>query len=277
MKISIAILTCWYGPYPWYFPYFLHSCSFNTSIDFIIITDNKEGINNLPLNVKIHQLSLNQLSSCASERLGFPVDINYPYKLTDFKPTYGFLFPELVKGYDFWGHGDIDLVYGDIRGFMTSEILNNYDVISSRHDYITGSFCLFRNCNHINELFMRSKDYKKVLSNSQHYCFDECNFLFSELEKGATIFDFPDNIQSMTYVVQKEALDGKLKVLFDFIILEGVPGNIKWERGKIIYKNVYEAMYYHLVLFKFKCRPMKINNPIPETFYFTPTKIVLKY
>ncbi len=44
MYKSIGMLTCWYGPYPWYFPYFIHSCGFNPTIDFILITDNSELI-----------------------------------------------------------------------------------------------------------------------------------------------------------------------------------------------------------------------------------------
>lgn len=33
--LSIAILTCWYGNYPWYFPYFIHSCSYNPILDLV--------------------------------------------------------------------------------------------------------------------------------------------------------------------------------------------------------------------------------------------------
>ncbi len=147
---KIAILTCWYGPYPWYFFYFIHSCSFNTSIDFYIITDNKQIVSDKPDNVKIIFKTLEEINATASEKLGFQVNIDYPYKLCDFKPAYGFLFPEIIKGYDFWGHADLDVLYGDIRGFMTEDILDTYDVISSRHDYVTGSFCLFRNEEYIN-------------------------------------------------------------------------------------------------------------------------------
>lgn len=98
---SIAILTCWYGTYPWYLPYFINSCIYNPTIDFIIITDNKEQIDNKPENVKIIHKSLKEIKSSASKRVGFEVNIDYPYKLCDFKPAYGFLFPEIVKGYDF--------------------------------------------------------------------------------------------------------------------------------------------------------------------------------
>lgn len=271
---SIAILTCWYGPYPWYFPYFIHSCSFNPTVDFIIITDNKELIRNQPINVKIIHKPIQEIKKIASEKLEFTVNLDYSYKLCDFKPTYGFLFPEIIKGYDFWGHGDIDVVYGDIRNFMTEEILDSYDIINSRHDYIAGTFCLFRNNEQMNTLFMQSKDYKTVFSSSEHFCFDECNFLFTELQKGASIFDYPDKVQSMTWVVKQAEAQGKLKAFFDFIIVEGTPGKIKWDKGKIIYKGIYEAMFYHLIKFKTSCKSPKILDTIPDAFCFTPKQII---
>lgn len=190
-----------------------------------------------------------------------------------FKPAYGFVFSDLLKKYDFWGHGDIDVVYGNIRNFMTKEILENHDVISSRHDYITGSFCLFRNHKKINTLFMESKDYKLVFSSPKHYCFDECNFLFAELQNGASIFDFPENIQSMTYLVKKAELDEKLKSYFDFLIVEGAPGKIKWNNGELIYKDTYEVMFYHLIKFKNDCKSPKVLSPIPDKFYFSKNRI----
>ena len=272
---TIAILTCWYGEYPWYFPYFIHSCAYNPSVDFFIITDNKALIPNKPENVKIVYKTIEDIKTVAFEKLGFRVNIDYPYKLCDFKPTYGFIFSDIVKDYDFWGHGDIDMVYGNIRNFMTPEILDNYDVISSRHDFITGTFCLYRNIELMNLLFMRSKDYEYVLSSSEHFCFDECNFNFIPLAKGVSIFDCPNHVQSMTWLVKKGEIEGLLKPYFDFIIVEGTPGHVKWDKGKIIYKNTFEALYYNLISFKVKSKRPKVYNPIPETFYFTPRKILI--
>ena len=50
---------------PWYFPYFIHSCSFNPTIDFIIITDNKELIRNQPKNVKIIHKTIEEIKQNA--------------------------------------------------------------------------------------------------------------------------------------------------------------------------------------------------------------------
>ena len=159
---------------------------------------------------------------------------------------------------------------------MTTEILDTYDIISSRHDYITGTFCLFRNNQQMKELFMQSKDYEQVLSSPEHFCFDECNFLFLPLNNGVSILDCANNIQSMTWVVKNAEREGKLKAYFDFIIIEGIPGHIKWDKGKIIYKDMYEAMFYHLISFKVKSKRPKVYNPIPETFYFTKRKILIQ-
>lgn len=37
------------------------------------------------------------------------------------------MFQEYIKDYDFWGHCDADLIFGDIRKFVTDDILNKYD------------------------------------------------------------------------------------------------------------------------------------------------------
>lgn len=153
---------------------------------------------------------MEEIKAAAPEKIGFAVNIDYANRLCDFKPAYGIIFLEIVADNDFGAHGDVDVVYGNIRDFMMEEILDNHDVNSSRHDFIAGTFCLYRNNGQIYTLFMQRRDYKLVFSSPVHYCFDESNFLFVELQNGATIFDYPDNIQSMTYVVQKAAAKNRL-------------------------------------------------------------------
>jgi hypothetical protein len=273
---SVVLLTCYFGNWPWYFPYFLHSCKFNPTVDFIIITDNTEPILNKPVNVAIIQSSLDDIKIMATKKLGFDIALDTPYKLCDIKPAYGFLFPKLIKNYDFWGHGDIDVIYGDIRNFILDKMLEEYELITARHDFLSGTFTLFRNNVKMNTLFMQSKDYKKVFSSSAHYCFDECNFLWKqigELKKSQTIFDLPSEIESMTHVVRRLQNENKLKVFFDFLIVEGKPGHLKWVEGKVIFKNKFEALLYHLIKFKKENKPSKIYTPMVNHFNISPTKI----
>lgn len=274
-KNRIIILICYYGEFPWYFPYFLHSCKFNSTIDFLIFSDIKHTFH-LPSNVKIVNKSIEEIKTLTNKKLGFKVNIDFPYKLCDFKPAYGLIFEDYIKGYDFWGQSDIDVIYGNIRNFMTDEMLDRYDFISIRHDYTTGCFALYKNNTIINNFFKRSKDYKIVFSNSQHYCFDECNFAWDELTDGKSIFEVKAEIESFTHIIKTAEKNNEIQAHFDFILLEGLVGKIKFDNGKIVYKNLYEGILYHLFWFKRVYSPVKIPKQIPNVYYISPSRIYTK-
>lgn len=273
MAKSIGVLTCWYGPYPWYFPYFVHSCGYNPTVDFIIITDNLELIPNKPVNVNIVYRTLDEIIESASEKLGFRVNIDYPYKLCDFKPAYGYIFPEIVEGYDFWGQSDLDIIYGNIRDFITEEMLSTYDFISIRHDYTTGCFALYKNTNRMSTFFMRSKDFRRVLSNADHYCFDECNFAWDALTAGKPILELNTPIESFTELIKKAELVGEINAHFDFILIEGVTGRVIFDNGRIFYRKQFEAILYHLFMLKKTYNPLRVKLPIPNKYWISPTRI----
>ncbi|MBZ4042606.1 DUF6625 family protein [Flavobacterium hibisci] len=271
MKIehSIALITCWYGNYPWYFPYFIKSCSYNPTIDFIIVTDNVEEICARPCNVTVIHKAFQELKSQASLKLGINLNFTEPYKICDLKPAFGFLFEDFLKKYDFWGHTDIDMVYGDIRGFIDSETLNEYDLISASEYFVTGTFCLYRNNDFVKKLFMESKDYKNVFSNPKYLGFDECSFLFHELHvPGRTIFNYTNHIHSMTHVVRKAEAEGRLKPLFEFYLFQTMTDKIRWDNGLIIYANKIECLFYDLIKYKRLCKNKEVIYPIPNVFYF---------
>lgn len=270
---SIAIILCWYGPYPWYLPYFIHSCTFNPTIDFYIITDNKGVINDKPENVRLIFKTIKEIKGVARSKFGFEVSLEYPYKFCDFKPAYGFLFSEIIKGYDYWGYTDLDIIYGNIRSFFSNEMLEKYDFLSVRHDYTTGCFALFRNSEKMNTFFIRSKDYKLVLSNSKHFCFDECSFLWDELAKGRSILELHTDIESFTHIIKAAELTKEIRAHFDFILMEGKTGRVVFDNGRIIYKNQFEAILYHLFWLKKVYIPSTVPAKIPAKYYFSPTRI----
>jgi hypothetical protein len=270
---KISIITWWDGAYPWYFSYFLHSCKYNHSIDFYVITENKQAIPNMPRNVKIIYKSIEEIKVAAAQKLGFKIAIENGYKLNDFKPAYGFLFPELVKGYDFWGHSDLDVIYGNMREFFDNEMLSTYDFISTRHDFTCGCFCLYRNNKKINTYFMRSKDYKKVFSNPKHFCFDECSFAWDEIKSGKSILELDTEVESFTHLMKAAELSNEIKIHFDFILMEGKTGKIVFDNGKVIYDNRFEAILYHLYWLKRVYNPIKIPSKIPNKYFISPTRI----
>ena len=270
----IAMIICYMGKLPWYFDYFAHSCGFNLDIDFYIITDDKSYKKSTPKNMHFIHKTLDEINKIATERLGFETHINNGYKLCDFKPAYGFLFPEIIKNYDFWGHGDLDIIYGNIRKFIDKDVLENNDIIAVRDDFLTGYFLLFRNNKTCNHLFMKSKDYKKVFSDSKHYCFDETNFNFLDFERGMHYSQVQSEVESMTHIVKKCNEQKIIRAYFDFHVIEGAYGKLLWENGRLTYdNNRFEAMLYHLILFKNIYNPKKSPRKIPNKFRISKTKI----
>jgi hypothetical protein len=275
MDNSIAIIIPYFGKLPWYFNYFIHSCKYNLSVHFFIITDDISFDKKVSANIFIIHKSFVEVQHIISKKMQMDVAFEYAYKLCDFKPTYGFIFSDLVEGYDFWGYGDIDMIFGSIRNFITDEIMNEYDVISLRHDYLTGNFCLFRNKEKVNKLFMHSKDYKLVFGSAEHYCFDETNFHWDEFTEGKHYTEVKSQIESMTHVVKRLHEEKYIKAYFDYHVIEGVPGGIKWHKGIMSYKNKYEVIFYHLIIFKRMNKAPKPLKKIPDIFWISPTRIYI--
>ena len=128
----------------------------------------------------------------------------------------------------------------------------------------------------MNTLFTHSKDYRKVFSSNTHYCFDETNFAHEAFEEGKAYDEIDTEIESMMHVVKKMEGTGYIKPYFDLHIIEGIPGKLKWENGKMFYRNKYEILLYHLIRLKKRYNPQKRINQIPETFTISPTKIYHK-
>lgn len=272
-KKSIGVLICYYGKFPWYFDYFLHSCNYNQSVDFLIVTDIQDYLKPLPRNVKFIFKTIDDINILASQKLGFEVKIKHPYKFCDFKPAYGLIFSELLLKYDYWAQSDIDIIFGNIRSFLNEETLSYYDFISMRHDYTTGCFALYKNSSLMNNLFKRSKDYKKVFSSDQDFAFDESNFVNNSLTEGISIFEIKTEIESFTQVIKSAEHNNEIKAHFDFILIEGLTGKIKFDKGKIVYRNQFEAILYHLYLLKHAFKPKKIRKNIPDKYYISNKNI----
>jgi hypothetical protein len=271
---TIAVTVCFFGKkFPWYFDFFVHSCKFNPSVDFIIFTDIKNYQRTIPPNIKFVYLTFAEINDLASEKLGFHVDIKHPYKLCDFKPAYGLIFSDYLQGYDYWAQSDIDIIFGNIRDFLDHEKLSSYDFISIRHDYTTGCFALYKNNDLMNNMFKRSKDYKMVLSTSRHFCFDECNFKHDALTAGQSIFEVETEVETFTHIIRLAESKGEINAHFDFILLEGIPGRIKFADGRIIYKKKYEGILYHLYWLKSVYNPTKVSNRIPDNYSISTNRI----
>jgi hypothetical protein len=77
-----------------------------------------------------------------------------------------------MAGYDYWGYGDLDVIYGDIRRFYTPDVLT-HDVISSHTHVLAGHFALLRNSPRIVSAYRQIPRWRARLSSARHESFDE--------------------------------------------------------------------------------------------------------
>ena len=144
---SIAFVIPWGGNLPVYFQLWLESCRRNPSVDFLVFTDDCTEYN-YPDNVKVHYMSFEQMKELFQKHYDFPLSISAPYKFCDFRPAFGEIFSDYLVGYDYWGHCDVDLIWGDIRKFVTDDVLTKYKRIFSR-----GHCSVYENSSEVNAFY----------------------------------------------------------------------------------------------------------------------------
>ena len=186
-SLKIRIIAVYYGSFPEYFPMWLKSCAMTPSIDFLIVTDSSDGAYSLPSNVQVLTMDFCRLKELAKEKIGMELTLDTPYKLCDYKPAYGLIFEDYLIGYDYWGHCDIDLVWGDLSHFFEEYHLEQYDKFLDR-----GHLSLYRNLPDMNRLFMcetETSSYKNVFSTNQSCFFDECSMVEIAKNQNKRVFE----------------------------------------------------------------------------------------
>ncbi|WP_367210169.1 DUF6625 family protein [Sphingobacterium sp. R2] len=246
---KIALLIPYYGEFPWYFHLFLGTCSYNKDVDFKIFTDTIINFD-IPKNVSVIRISFKELKVLIQDKLDMTISMERPYKLCDFRPAFGKIFEDYLLKYDFWGHCDIDVLFGRIRVFLTDELLNKYDTISVRKEFTTGFFSLYRNTKRINMLFKESTDYQYVFSSEKNFCFDECSTHHKSLISGKQIEQITFNLDAITFVIARNHKKGNINAYYNMNAIEYNFENLIWYDGKIIVNGRFEAILFHFMSIK---------------------------
>lgn len=145
--MKIGIILPYFGNLPCYFDLWLQSASYNKEFDFLIFTDNEER-ENLSNNIKWVNMSLEDIKHKIEGIVNFKVVLHIPYKLCDYRPMYGLIFEDFLTGYDWWGHCDPDMIFGNMKKYITPQLLNEYDKI-----YELGHLTLYKNNDKVNNLW----------------------------------------------------------------------------------------------------------------------------
>ncbi|OQP61166.1 hypothetical protein A3860_05470 [Niastella vici] len=277
---SIIIIIDYFGKWPPWFPIFLESCRHNPTIDWLFHTDCPfEGFN-VP-NVKFKFTSKENYIKYVSETLNIKFTPQEWYKLTDMKPATGYLYAEEIKGYDFFGYGDIDLIYGDIRKFYTDAVLEN-NIISTHEWCLSGHLSLIRNKSWLRAAFKQIKNWKKFLEEPTNQRFDED--IFTQVFKPRELSIVKPNLFGRRYHKKLYFLEQYTTPLTPTIWRDGTinhPQTWYWKNGKITADgdNVEEYIYFHFMNFK-EARYMDSHygkkafwNGLPSIVHITPEEI----
>lgn len=169
---SVCLIIPYFGKFPSYFDCFICSCKYNPTINWLIITDNI--IENKPDNIIVKNMEFSDFCNKIQTKFDFKISIDSPYKLCDFKPAYGYILEEEIKGYDYWGYCDMDLIFGNIRKFISEDIFIKYSKILT-----CGHLSLYKNDYSVNRWFMSLSpiapkySYINVFSSPLSFAFDE--------------------------------------------------------------------------------------------------------
>lgn len=172
---TIAILMPYFGTWPFWIELFIESCRNNATIDWYFFSD-CGVLESFPANVKYQEMSFDQYKALVSSQLSINFEPDNAYKICDIRPAFGFIHKELIASYDFWGFGDLDLVYGDLRALYTREYLSSCDVYSNHATRISGHLCIFRNTEKMQQVFQKIPNWQDKFSNPLHLAVDERAF-----------------------------------------------------------------------------------------------------
>lgn len=269
---KIAIIGCYFGNLRKDYRTWLLSCEYNSTIDWIIFTDC--DWKDVPTNVKIIKYSFKDLRDYIQGKFDFRICLEMPYKLCDYKPAYGYIFDEYINEYDFWGYCDFDMIFGNIRNFITDDILENYDKI-----YTQGHLSLYRNDDKVNVAFMNNQEcmkYKEVFTTNIIKVFDEEEGIYKIFKKeGLPVYSKYDYVNLTRFC--KELINihyiplGNYKcqtIVFDegklYFVYED---NRKIEKKEVVYAHYSEKEFESNGLTKFQLTKNGVEE-IDENNYF---------
>lgn len=262
-----AFILPYYGTLPNYFQVFLNTCGANEDFDWLLFTDDHTAYD-YPDNVHVHYETFEDMQRRAQRCFDFPISLSKPYKLCDYKPTYGLLFAEYLTDYTFWGHCDCDVVFGRLNRFITDDMLASYDKL-----FMQGHCTLYRNDERVNRAFMLPLEgeevYRRVLSSPQAFTFDESylpinvNRIFAE--HGLRLFtaDLSANTYSRSSTFRLVHYDATLET---YMIEEPMRAVYVWDDGRLTRSYfrfgrfvTTELMYMHLQRRSMKVDPRVVN------------------
>ena len=234
------LILPYFGSFGPWFPLYLHSLAQQQTLDLLLLSDAQPP--RLPPNARHVDMTLDQVRTLATARLGTPVCLNRTRNLCDLKPAYGMVFEEFTHGYEYWAFGDEDVLYGDVDRMLGPQLDGTADLVvpgtnSSRmQGSLQGHLTVIRNASRTNELAIRDPAYGQVLASPEHWAYDE------------TSWRYGSETSSFTKIVKEAEARGDLSIRWGIPSVTHAPRPGRWYvyDGRGIHEdNGREILYYH--------------------------------
>jgi hypothetical protein len=140
----------------------------NPDVSWLLVTD--EPVPDAPPNLAVQLCEFPDVAKRIKDFFDFEVSVESPYKLCDFRPAFGEIFAEELAGYDFWGHSDLDVIFGRIRDHLPDVAFEADKIL------FHGNFSLYRNTPETARLYLHEVgkvSHRDALSRPEAMHFDE--------------------------------------------------------------------------------------------------------
>lgn len=267
MKVAIFIpyFTPLSGGLPNYFEYWQKSAAANDKIDFYIPSNVDGGQYVQYHNIHFITMDVNEFWDKIQALLGFDIVRGY-YKIAEYKPLWGLLFKDILNDYDYWGYGDLDLIYGDILKFIQPFLDRGEEVIGK-----WGHFRLIKNTDKLRMLpFENARQIKHPLNMKEAFSTEFCCYWDEILGMGLRCYQAGINVVSLNPIIADVSQYYRY-----FSIEKHGKWGFSWNQGNLTGYNDKderaEFLYAH-----FQKRILSVTNgDIPDSkFCIVPNRII---
>lgn len=216
---------------------FLRSCTPIRSVEWIVFHEAPVP-SPCPANVRFVYLPWTTFQERIRKSSGAAPPSKPDYKLCDAKVFLGDAFADLIEGFDYFGWGDLDIIYGDLDRFLES-LFGKWNIISFHKDMISNHLVFFRNTPELRQLYTKIPDYKSAMLKSEYASLDDTHL--SSVAKQYPNAFFAE-FHTTPFVNWIPWCDGT----YNF------PARWYWNQGKITndLDRGYEFPYFHFMVWK---------------------------
>jgi hypothetical protein len=169
--MRIPVFMPWWGPAPGWEKQFIQRAADIPVLQFVLVGDAAQWVRDADLP-RIF-CTMDEFEQIASRISGVRIRKNHPgycrgQALCELRPLMAEMYPDIVAAAEWWGWGEWDCVLGDWTSFLTPEVLDNFDAVSSASYTINGPFTIWRNREDLRKLYRNRLDILQRDDCSEH-------------------------------------------------------------------------------------------------------------